>query len=151
MQDVTLAREARAPATGGALVLTIADYRELLPFTAASRHPGDAGDQLAEKLETAAIVEAAAVPPDVVTMNTEMEVRDETNGQVARLTLVYPRDANIVTGRISVLTPVGAALLGLAAGASTRVQVPSGEEKRMTVLRVLMQPEARGRQRAAMA
>lgn len=145
MQNNIVARGDRAPGPAGGIVLTRADYRELLPFTAASRQAGDVGDQLAEKLETAEIVESSAVPPAVVTMNTELEVRDETNGHVARLILVHPREANIVAGRISVMTPVGAALLGLREGASTSVMVPSGEEKRLTVLRVLMQPEASGR------
>jgi len=138
-----------APAEGRRIVLTTADYHELLPFTAASGHASAAADQLAEKLETAAIVDSAAVPPAVVTMNTEMEVRDEASGQISRLTLVHPRDANIVAGRISVLTPVGAALLGLSEGDTTEVEVPSGEEKRLTVVRVLMQPEARGRETGA--
>ena len=145
MQNNIAARGGRTPGPDGGIILTRADYRELLPFTAASRHAGDVGDQLAEKLETAEIVESSAVPPAVVTMNTELEVRDEGSGHVARLTLVHPREANIVAGRISVMTPVGAALLGLREGASTSVVVPSGEEKRLTVLRVLMQPEARGR------
>lgn len=145
MQNNIVARSDQTRVPDGAIVLTRADYRELLPFTAASRQVGDVGDQLAEKLETAVIVESAAVPPAVVTMNTELEVRDETNGHVARLILVHPREANIVAGRISVMTPVGAALLGLREGASTSVMVPSGEEKRLTVLRVLMQPEASGR------
>lgn len=133
------------PAAAAAIVLTSADYHELLPFAASSRQPGDAGDQLAEKLETATIVESSDVSPAVVTMNTEMEVRDETSDQIARLTLVHPREANIVAGRISVLTPVGVALLGLAEGQSTTFRVPSGEEKRLSVLRVLMQPESRAR------
>lgn len=145
MQNNVVAKSDRAPRPEGGIILTRADYRELLPFTAASREPGDVGDQLAEKLETATIVESAAVPPAVVTMNTELEVRDESSGHVARLVLVHPREANIVAGRISVMTPVGAALLGLAEGASTSVVVPSGEEKHLSVLRVLMQPEARGR------
>ncbi len=148
MQNITSVSPARAPGLDG-VVLTRADYRELLPFAAASRSPGDAADTLAEKLETATIVDSTAVPPAVVTMNTEMEVRDESSGHVARLILVNPREANIIAGRISVLTPVGAALLGLAEGASTSVHVPSGEEKRLTVVRVLMQPEATGRGQAA--
>jgi regulator of nucleoside diphosphate kinase len=145
MQKMTIASTARAPAVDGRVVLTSTDYHELLPLTAASRSPGDAGDLLAEKLEMAAVVEPTAISPAVVTMNTEMEVRDEASGHVARLTLVHPREANIVAGRISVLTPVGVALLGLGEGALTRILVPSGEEKRLTVLRILMQPEARAR------
>jgi regulator of nucleoside diphosphate kinase len=145
MQNNIAAQSGQSRAPDAAIVLTRADYRELLPFTAASRQVGDIGDLLAEKLETAVIVESSAVPPAVVTMNTELEVRDESNGHVSRLILVHPREANIVAGRISVMTPVGAALLGLTEGASTRVQGPSGEERTLTVLRVLMQPEARGR------
>ena len=145
MQNNLAARGDQTRAPDGAIVLTRADYRELLPFAAVSRQVGDVGDQLAEKFETATIVESTAVSPAVVTMNTELEVRDESSGHVARLILVHPRKANIAAGRISVLTPVGAALLGLAEGASTRVQGPSGEERNLTVLRVLMQPEARAR------
>lgn len=150
MQKTTLANTARAPAADAAVVLSAADYRDLMPLTAASRSPGDAADQIAEKLETANIADPAAIPASVVTMNTEMDVRDEASGQVARLTLVHPREANIVAGRISVLTPVGAALLGVSEGATVEVDVPSGEAKRLTVLRILMQPEARARRQAAL-
>lgn len=145
MQEVTFDRST-ASAASNEVMLTRADYRELLPLTAASRQRGDAADQLGEKLETAALADALRIPPTVITMNTEAEVRDETTGQVTRLTLVYPRDANIATGRISVLTPVGVALLGLAEGATVRFTAPSGEEKRLTVLKVLSQPEARSRE-----
>lgn len=149
MENIGIAAGGDGGRAGDRVVLTSADHRDLLPFAAASQSLGDAADQLAEKLETGVIVEPSAVPPTVVTMNTELEVRDETAGHVARLTLVHPRDANIVAGRISVLTPVGVALLGLAEGASVRIQVPSGEEKHMTVLRVLDQPESRARQAAS--
>lgn len=145
MENITTTAAARLGPVADGVVLTRADYRELLPLASASRRPGDAADNLAEKLETARIVESAAVPPAVVTLNTEMEVRDEASGHVARLILVNPREANIVAGRISVLTPVGAALLGLTEGASTTVHVPSGEEKRLSIVRILMQPEARQR------
>ena len=148
MQNVMIETTARAAAGARPIMITTADRRELAPLTAASRSPGDPADQLAEKLETAVMVEPSAVPPTVVTMNTEMEVRDETSGQVVRLTLVHPRDASIVAGRISVLTPVGVALLGLSEGATVQFTAPSGEEKRLTVLRILSQPEARSRKLA---
>jgi regulator of nucleoside diphosphate kinase len=145
MQKNITVHGARSPAPMGTTVLTRADHRELLPFAAASRRAGDVADRLAEKLETAAVVEASEVPPTLVTMNTELDVLDEDSGHTSRITLVYPRDADIVAGRVSVLTPVGVALLGLSQGTSTRVRVPSGEERNLTVVRVRMQPEARGR------
>lgn len=147
MQEVTIDRSTAAVVPNKVMV-TRADYRELMPLTAASRQQGDAADQLSEKLETCTLIDAVDIPPTVITMNTEAEVRDEATGHVTRLTLVYPRDANIATGRVSVLTPVGVALLGLAEGASVRFTAPSGEEKHMTVLKVLSQPEARSRELA---
>lgn len=149
MENISAAADVGSGDAAGRLIITSADHRDLLPFAATSQSLGDAADQLAEKLEVAVIVEPSAVPPTVVTMNTEFEVRDETAGHVARLTLVHPRDANIVAGRISVLTPVGVALLGLAEGASVRIQAPSGEKKQMTVLRVLDQPESRAHRTAS--
>lgn len=142
--NIASTREGMAGPRGG-IMLTRADYRDLLPFAVASRHAGDICDQLAEKLETAIIVDATAIPPAVVTMNTEFEVRDEISGHVARLILVQPHDADIAAGRISVLTPVGAALLGLAKGDSARVVGPGGMEKRLSIVRVLTQPEAQAR------
>jgi regulator of nucleoside diphosphate kinase len=66
-------------------------------------------------------------------MNSEVEFRDETTGRVRTITLVYPEDADISHGKVSVMTPVGTALIGLRAGHSITWEAPSGEMRELTV------------------
>jgi regulator of nucleoside diphosphate kinase len=75
-------------------------------------------------------------PEDVVCMNTEVEFRDETSGKVQRYTVVYPGHADISAGKISVLTPVGTALIGLRVGQSISWVTPNDELRQLTVLGV---------------
>ena len=67
-------------------------------------------------------------------MNSEVEFRDESTGKVQRLILVYPNEADIAEGKLSVLTPVGTALIGVRVGDSIGWETPSGEFRRLTVL-----------------
>lgn len=73
---------------------------------------------LLREAERARLHRAADIPADVVTMGSVVEFVDETHGVPRTVTLVYPSDADIAQGRISILTPVGAALIGLRAGQS---------------------------------
>ena len=95
-----------------------------------------AAEFLAQEVERAEIVEETQKREDLVTMGSQLEFRDEVTGQVRRVTLVYPHEADVLSGRISVLTPIGAALIGLSAGQSIEWQLPSGGYKALTVLRV---------------
>lgn len=101
--------------------------------------------QLEAELVRAEVCAPDAVPADVVTMNSEVECIDEDGGVERRLRLVYPNDADADAGRISVLAPVGAALLGLSAGQSIAWPLPGGKISRLRVRRVVDQPEAAGR------
>ena len=65
-----------------------------------------------------------------------MTYRDETTGREQTVTLVFPGEADIALGRVSVLTPIGVALLGLAEGASSSWDTLQGETRRLTVVRV---------------
>jgi regulator of nucleoside diphosphate kinase len=85
------------------------------------------------------------MPPDTVTMNSLVLCVDETTGAEHQLQLVYPRDADAAQGKVSVLAPVGAALLGLSAGQAIDWPLPGGRSTRLRVLRVIDQPEAHGR------
>jgi regulator of nucleoside diphosphate kinase len=67
---------------------------------------------------------------------------DETTGERRDVTLVYPGDADISAGRISVFVPVGTALLGLRVGQSIDWELPSGQKRRYRVIDVPYQPEA---------
>ncbi|WP_035055885.1 nucleoside diphosphate kinase regulator [Andreprevotia chitinilytica] len=99
---------------------------------------------LENELERADVVEPSAMPADVVTMNSRVRVVDAATGEERELTLVYPRDANFEQGQISILAPVGSALLGLSVGQSIAWPVPGGKETQVTVLAITYQPEAAG-------
>jgi regulator of nucleoside diphosphate kinase len=97
------------------------------------------GEYLADELERAHIVEANDVEPTVVTMHARVVFRDESTGDVRAVSLVYPGEENIDEGCISVLTPVGAALLGLSEGQSIEWETLTGESRILTVLHLLSQ------------
>jgi regulator of nucleoside diphosphate kinase len=101
-------------------------------------------DTLEEELDRALIVEPKKVPATVVTMNSEFEVADLDTGQAMRLTLVFPGGAAPRTGRISVLAPLGLALLGAQVGQEIDWPMPGGK-RRLRVEHIIFQPEAEGR------
>lgn len=100
-------------------------------------------DALMAEMDRATVVRPQEVPPDVVTMNSTIRFRDDSNGHEFELTLVYPADAG-QPDTISILAPVGSALLGLSVGQSIAWQVPGGRELDLRVLAVVNQPEAQG-------
>ena len=99
---------------------------------------------LEAELERATIVEPAQMPPDVITMNSTARFLDETSGEERELTLVFPRDADGSAEKVSILAPVGSALLGLHVGDSIEWPRPGGRTIRLRVLSIRYQPEAAG-------
>lgn len=100
---------------------------------------------LERELSRAEVVDAAEVPRDVVTMNSRVVFEDLETGRRSEALLVYPHDvARFQGGAISVLAPVGSALLGLRAGQSIEWRMPSGKLKRYLVREVVYQPETAG-------
>jgi regulator of nucleoside diphosphate kinase len=95
-------------------------------------------------LDAAAVVEARDVPADIVTMYSQALLSDIRTGRQRKLTLCYPHDAEPSEGFISVLSPVGASLLGLRVGGVARWRTPMGGEGRAELLAILFQPEASG-------
>lgn len=110
------------------------------PAAAAS----SAAQTLAAELARATVVPATAVPADVVTMNSDIECVDEASGRRHRVVLAYPADADPARGRVSVLAPVGSALLGLSVGQAIDWPGPSGRPLRVRLTGVRWQPEANG-------
>lgn len=100
-------------------------------------------ESLAGELEQAEVVSSKDVPPDVVTMNSKVVLRDLNTSEQMTYVLVFPRDANIDVGAISVLAPVGTAILGYSKGDVVEWPVPSGM-RRISIDDVLYQPEAAG-------
>jgi len=99
--------------------------------------------ELAKELEKAHIVKPEEVPADVVTMNSKIRVRDMQSGETKNYTLVFPHQADVTQDRISVLAPIGTALLGYKAGDTIELAVPDGTRV-LKVESVLYQPEAAG-------
>ena len=97
---------------------------------------------LAPELDRADIVPFRAVPPDVVTMNSCVAFEDETTGEFRIVTIVYPDEADASEGKISVMDPVGSALLGLSVGQSIEWCFPDGRPRTLRVVELLYQPEA---------
>jgi len=98
---------------------------------------------LRDELERAEVREPKDMPADVVTMNSRVTAQDEGNGERLELTLVYPAAAG-AAGHVSVLAPVGSALLGLAKGQHIDWPMPDGKRRRLHVVDIAYQPEAAG-------
>jgi regulator of nucleoside diphosphate kinase len=101
---------------------------------------------LADELEGAEVVEPDSVPPDVVTMRSRVRVLDMVSGQASTYTLSYPTEADLQAGRLSVLAPIGTALLGYREGDVIEWAVPGGVRV-LKIERLEHQPEAAGRPR----
>ncbi|MCC6951975.1 MAG: nucleoside diphosphate kinase regulator [Phycisphaerales bacterium] len=97
---------------------------------------------LGAELDRAVVVGPDEVPPDVVTMNSRVRLRD--GRRTWTMTLVFPEKADPEDDRISVLAPLGAAILGCRVGEPVTFRVPGGAERSCDILSVLYQPEAAG-------
>src|SRR4051795_12270045 len=95
------------------------------------------------ELSRARVVPADKVPPDIITMNSVVRLRDLDSVVTEEYELVYPADADITRHRISVLAPVGTAILGYRVGDVIEWPVPAGR-RRLRVEEVLYQPERAG-------
>ncbi|MBL0418906.1 nucleoside diphosphate kinase regulator [Ramlibacter sp. AW1] len=107
-----------------------------------SRPPS--ADSMAEILDFSEVVPSPAVPPTVVTMNSQVRLKDARSGVESELTLSYPNEADAASGRVSVLSPMGFAVLGLSVGDLASWRGPTGEEGAAVIVSVLYQPEAAG-------
>lgn len=103
-------------------------------------------EPLRRELDRADVVPPALVDPRVVTMQSRVRLRDEGTGQALEYTLVYPESADRDSGRLSVLAPIGTAILGYREGDIVAWDVPAGT-RRFRIERVLYQPEAAGQER----
>ncbi|MCG3200967.1 MAG: Regulator of nucleoside diphosphate kinase [Gammaproteobacteria bacterium] len=101
-------------------------------------------DDLEAELVRAEIVEPIDVPPTVVTMNSTVRFEVVSSSEEFCLTLVYPKDVDASGGRISILAPVGSALLGLSQGDEIEWPKPGGGTLRVRIKEVTYQPERSG-------
>ncbi len=101
-------------------------------------------ESLQDELDRANVVEPQQIPPDVVTMNSTVTFKVESSDREFSLTLVYPNDAGDNTSKISILAPVGSALLGLREGDEMSWPKPGGGLLVVRILKVVYQPERAG-------
>lgn len=126
------------------IIVTRSDFDRLSELLSSTSTHGDVVERLEHELDRAHIVPSEEVPGDVVTMNSRIEFEDLETGARKELTLVYPHRANIAEGRVSVLAPIGSALLGLRVGQVIEWPLPANRSKQIRVLRIVYQPEAAG-------
>jgi regulator of nucleoside diphosphate kinase len=128
------------------IVLTSQDLERLevlLESLPPNAFPGR--NELRDELDRAEIVEPEQIPPSVVTMNSTVRFRIESSGEDYCLTLVYPKDVDASGDKISILAPVGSALLGLSTGDEIEWPRPGGGTIKLRIVKVVYQPEREGK------
>ncbi len=98
---------------------------------------------LAGELDRAEIVEPREIPPDVITLNSTVKLIDQESDEEMIYTLVFPEEANISQGKISILAPIGTGMLGFRVGDVFEWDTPGGKRS-IRVKEIIHQPEASG-------
>ncbi len=118
------------------LIVSKAEHAKLIMIAELSMRASPAvAEELLTEMERAEIVDDHTMPVDVVRMGSIVEFRSDS-AQNGRVTLVYPHDADIALNKVSVLTPIGAALIGLSIGHSINWLTPDAREHELTILNV---------------
>ncbi|RML17582.1 Regulator of nucleoside diphosphate kinase [Pseudomonas syringae pv. atrofaciens] len=135
---------AQTMTTAPSIILTRLDVQRLEKFIADQNEDTPGIQALQAELDRAdQVVGHDEVPAGVVTMNSRVHCREEVSGKDYHLKLVYPQDAG-ADGTVSVLAPMGSALLGLQIGQHIDWPAPGGKTLKLTLLAVEYQPEAAG-------
>lgn len=129
--------------TRSAIIITSQDLDRLEALLDTLPHDIPGKEELQTELDRAEVVPPAEIPGDVVTMNSKVLFSVDGGGEFC-LTLVYPKDTDGSADRISVLAPVGSALLGLSAGERIEWPKPGGGMMKLQIKEVLYQPEREG-------
>ena len=117
------------------LILTDHDFVRLMALQPDPR--------LRAELERAIVVPPEPIPAQVVTMHSRVRYLDESSGERREIQVVYPEEADLAEGKVSVFAPVGAALLGLSVDQAIEWDFPGGGKRRLRVEEVVDQPESR--------
>ncbi|MDD4736621.1 MAG: nucleoside diphosphate kinase regulator [Kiritimatiellae bacterium] len=129
------------------IYVTANDHKRLteLLFEADSFNDRDRKDlqSLQAELQSAEIVESTEIPRTVVTMNSKLRFVDMDDQSETEVRLVFPSEADMTEGLLSVLSPIGTALLGYHEGDDIEWAVPAGT-RRIRIEKILYQPEAAG-------
>lgn len=99
--------------------------------------------ELELELQNAVVVDPKDIPPDVITMHSKFSIRDLITNEESVYTLVFPFDADIEQKKLSILDPIGVAVIGYRKGDVVEWEVPEGKRKIM-IEKIIYQPEAEG-------
>ncbi len=125
------------------IFITQHDHDRLLKLLNKKKPHDEFDKALLGELEKGKIVESKDIPADVITMNSQIRFSDE-NGKSWEYWLVFPEDADIAMGKISVLSPIGCALLGYKVGDTVTINMPNKDKRELTVKEIISQPEREG-------
>jgi regulator of nucleoside diphosphate kinase len=132
----------------GKIYITEFDLKRLKELIKVAEEFGDKRvvrylEELDEELDRAEAMKPQEIPDDVITMNSTFRLRDVDTDQETVYTLVFPGDADSARGKVSILAPIGTAVLGYKIGDMIEWEVPAGR-KRFKVEQIVYQPEAAG-------
>lgn len=130
------------------LSFTESDLAKLRKLVAKEREAGKTADEkylaaLESELDKGKVVKSEDIPSDIITMNSEVHLRDLKTQEERVYRLVFPEYADASLGKVSILAPIGTALLGYGVGDVIEWEVPAGVSK-LEVIKILYQPEAAG-------
>ncbi len=130
------------------IVITSKDYDHLHKLVNHEREFGKEKNKnylkdLEQELNLANIVPSEKIPSNVITMNSRILLKDIDSGEEMTYTLVYPEDADLLNGKLSILAPIGTAILGFHVGNVIKWKGPAGIVK-LKVEKIIYQPEADG-------
>lgn len=120
------------------LIMTENDFQKLSSLIKTAN--SDVADLLEEELGRASVVPDDNLPKDVVSMNSKVRFQDLDTGTESVVILVYPHEANIDENKVSILAPVGSALIGLRVGQVIQWPVPNEKGRTLKVISILSQP-----------
>jgi regulator of nucleoside diphosphate kinase len=118
------------------IVISARDHSRLLQLAESTAHHSEVSDYLSEELLRADVVPEAACADHIAQMGSTVTYRDDNTGRIRKVQLVYPAEADIERHRISILTPIGAALIGMSPAQSIAWPTPGGGSGSLTVLDV---------------
>lgn len=125
------------------ITVTELDYVRLHSLIAAAGDSSPAVERLEEALDQADQVPSSDIAADVITMHTRVKV-EETGGDVHTMTLCYPKEADVAQGMVSVLSPIGASMLGIKVPGEVSWTPPDGAARVLKIVEIEFQPEANG-------
>lgn len=129
------------------IFITTKDAEKLLELIREARNTDYRGSEylkkLAGEIEKASVVEPHQIPTNVITLNSTARLVDQDTGEEMIYTLVFPEDANPSEGKISILAPIGTAMLGYKTGDSFEWETPGGK-RTLRIADILYQPERSG-------